>query len=496
MDKKFLPEYFYNRITYFGAALAALVLLIEGILFGMDLFSGNANVYLSLFIYIILPPFLAAGVLLVAVGALRRRRRIRLNLPEHREDRLVIDLSIPRHRNTAFVIFVVSVILLVLTAVGAYKAFHYTESVNFCGLLCHKVMKPEYTTYSGSSHARVKCVECHIGGGAGWYVRSKVSGLRQVIKTVQGTYPRPVPVPIHDLRPAKETCEECHWPGKLFGDVEQERVYFSGEDTTPSRWTVRMLMHVSGRGQENNGIHAHMYVNNKVSYVADDEKRQKISWVKAVDKKGVETIYTVKDSPYNKSLPPQDKVRPMDCMDCHSRPAHKFESPVRLINRAMLDGRINAGIPLIKAKAVDALAKKYVSEKAAVDAIRAGLLKYYAEKQAVYYAGHQQELRAAIEQVVLIYRHDFFPEMKARWDEYPDNIGHWISPGCFRCHDGEHRSSDGRVISRNCDTCHTIIAHGAPDNMQKNIDGLPFQHPFVDDDSWKTTNCSDCHSGT
>jgi hypothetical protein len=167
-----------------------------------------------------------------------------------------------------------------------------------------------------------------------------------------------------------------------------------------------------------------------------------------------------------------------------------------LVNRAMIDGRINADIPMIKPKAVEALAKKYPTEEKAVGEIRASLLKYYQEQQKEYYSAHQKEVRAGIEQIVLIFKHDFFPEMKARWDEYPDNIGHMITPGCFRCHDGEHRSSSGKAISRGCESCHTIIGQGPSDAMEKNIDGLPFRHPFNDDESWKEMNCSDCHSGS
>lgn len=494
--RRFLSDHFYNTMSGVGLLLVIVVAIGEAVLFGIDFFSGSSNLYLGLFTYVVLPPFLIAGLILIPVGYFRKRRRTRLRIDSPQHAALIIDLSKPQCRNLTAIGAVVLLLFVIMTAIGSYKAFHYTESVSFCGVLCHNVMKPEFVTYAGSPHARVKCVECHIGAGAGWYVHSKLSGMRQVFKTIQGSYPRPVPVPVHNLRPAKETCEECHWPGKLFGNVELERNYFASEAGEAPRWTVRMLMHVSARGQKDNGIHAHMYINNKVYYVPSDDKRQTITWVKTVSKSGEETIFTSKDSPYRTVPPPPEKIRSMDCIDCHSRPSHHFEAPVPLVDRAMLDGRINADIPQIKTRAVDALAKKYATEQEAVESIRASLLKYYQEKQAEYFAAHTKEIQDSIEQVVLIFKHDFFPEMKARWDEYPDNIGHLISQGCFRCHDGEHETSAGRKITRECDTCHTIIGQGPSDKMDKNIDGMPFRHPFNDDESWKEMNCTACHSGS
>ena len=89
-----------------------------------------------------------------------------------------------------------------LSSLGSYRVFEETESPQFCGALCHTVMKPEYTAYKISPHSRVRCTECHIGPGASWFVRAKLSGLYQVYATVTDVYPRPIPVPVQNLRPA------------------------------------------------------------------------------------------------------------------------------------------------------------------------------------------------------------------------------------------------------------------------------------------------------
>jgi len=210
---------------------------------------------------------------------------------------------------------------------------------------------------------------------------------------------------------------------------------------------------------------------------------------------GKVTIFRTDDSPYKTIDPPSDKIRKMDCIDCHNRATHRFEAPDVLMNRALAKGDISPTIPLIKSKGVDVLGGSYASSSEAVQKIRLKLTDYYTQKQAVYYTGHQALVEQAILNIILLYEQNFFPEMKSRWDVYPDNIGHMISQGCFRCHDNEHKAKTGEVISRKCTLCHTITEQGSGATMQKSIDGLEFQHPWDGDDSWKTQNCTDCHTG-
>jgi hypothetical protein len=185
----------------------------------------------------------------------------------------------------------------------------------------------------------------------------------------------------------------------------------------------------------------------------------------------------------------------MDCIDCHNRATHQFDAPDVLMNRAMARGDISPAIPMIKGKGVDVLGKVYNSSSEAVSQIHSSLIDYYSRKQAAYYALHQAQIEAAIRTITLLYQQNFFPEMKSRWDVYPDNIGHMISQGCFRCHDNEHKAATGAIISRKCTLCHVIMEQGTGTEIQKNTDGLEFQHPWDKDESWKTQNCTDCHTG-
>lgn len=484
---------FYNWISYAGAWLTFFIFLVEAFLFGIDFYAHSGNLYLGLLTYVALPPFLILGLLMIPAGALIKRQRVRAGKTTLAPAAFRIDMALPHHRNSVLVFLTVVAVFLVMSLIGAYKGFHYTESVEFCGVLCHQVMKPEHTAYLHGPHARVKCVECHIGAGADWYVRSKLSGARQVLRTISKTYDKPIKTPVHNLRPAPETCEQCHWPDKFFGTRDFRRTYHLTEGDNDPRWHMRMLLNIGGGDQET-GVHTRMNFEHNIYYAAEDERRQQITWVKAIRRDGKEIVYTSPDSKFKETPPPPSAIRKMDCMDCHNRPAHQFRAPYRLVNDLLTRGEIDSSIPEIKQKAMDVLAKKYATTDEAMRQIPAALAGYYSEKHGTFYQENREKIASAADRLKEVFVLNFFPEMKARWDAFPDNIGHLVSPGCFRCHDGEHRSAEGKIITRDCNTCHSIVEQGPPTQLERSIDGVPFKHPN-DDDNWKEMNCSDCHTG-
>jgi nitrate/TMAO reductase-like tetraheme cytochrome c subunit len=500
MDKKLkqakqrFPDHFYNSITYSGVMLSVFIIACELFLFAIDFTTPKPSVYLGIITYMLLPPFLILGLILIPIGAYFKRQRILHGSGERKPKPIIIDLSLSTHQNMVVIFMVGTMVLLIMTAIGSYKAYNYTESTQFCGVTCHQVMKPEYTTHNGSPHERVKCVECHVGSGANWYLHYKVAGTRMVVKSLDGSYARPVPAPVETLRPAKETCEECHWPGKAFSAIQLNKVYFADDPTKTAPWKINLLMHIGG-GSGSAGIHAHMYFGNDIYYVPEDAKRQKITWIETINKVGKVTIYMTDDSPYKKIDPPAQKIRRMDCIDCHNRATHRFEAPDVLMNQALARGDISPSIPMIKSKGVEVLGAQYGSSSEAAQKIRSSIIEFYTKKQPEYYAAHQADVEKAAGNIILLYQQNFFPEMKSRWDVYPDNIGHMISQGCFRCHDEQHKTKTGEVISRDCKLCHTITEQGRGAAVQKSTDGLDFQHPWDGDESWKTTNCTDCHTG-
>jgi len=492
-------------------SLTGLVIVIGGLfsfllLFMLDTMAHFSNPYVGILTYFVAPAFLFFGLFLTAIGALRERKK--LGEAAGLLPKMVVDLSRPRDRKVMTIFIAASLIFLLLTAVGSYHSYHFTESTQFCGQTCHTVMQPELVTYEHGPHARVTCVQCHIGPGAEWFVKAKISGTYQVYATAFDKYPRPIPTPIKNLRPAQETCEQCHWPKKFVGNLDRIYNYFLADETN-TLFTVRLTMKVGGGDPTHGpvgGIHWHMNVGNQAQYIAAkrekgawvaDETRQSIPWVRLIDSQGVVTEFR---KPGFTNDPNSFAIRTMDCMDCHNRPAHMYKSPSKAVNLAMSLGRNNPtqpwvldpALPWIKSNAVYALTQTYSNQTDALQGIATALAQAYPAER---YPSHQQKtVREAIEAVQKIYKDNFFPEMKASWDEYPDNIGHLIWSGCFRCHDGNHTTADGKhsIKASDCNTCHTILAQGNGDELNLlTPGGQKFKHPGDEVDG----ACNDCHTG-
>jgi nitrate/TMAO reductase-like tetraheme cytochrome c subunit len=456
------------------------------LLFFLDTIAFASNPYVGILTFLVAPGFFFAGLLVFLFGAWRWRRK-RTKAGVLGALRINIDFSRAHDRRMLGYFVAGSACFLLLTAMGSYNTYHFTESVEFCGEACHTVMKPELTTYLHSPHARVACAECHIGKGASWYVRSKLSGTYQVYATVMDKYPTPIPTPVKNLRPAQETCEQCHWPKKFVGNLDRTLNYYLPDESN-SLYSVRLLLNVGGADPTHGpvgGIHWHMNVANKIEYIAADEGRKKIPWVRMTDPQGVVTEYRTKEFTNDVSgMTP----RRMDCMDCHNRPAHKFQSPESAVNLAMSLGNIDVTLPYIKTNAVGVLSRNYTNQTQALQAIATTLSEKFP---------NDPRIRGAIAAVQQIYTNNFFPEMKADWRDYPDNIGHKDFPGCFRCHDGKHISSTGRemIKSNDCNACHRILAQGSGEQLkQLNAEGQKFAHPIDEYDP--SFQCTDCHEPT
>lgn len=494
-----LPPLVHNRLSYGGAALALLALAAIVFLFIVNTLAGGAAPYAGLVIFLLLPAVLLFGLLLIPLGMLLERRRFRRTGAYSIPRFPVIDLNDPRQRAAAAIFAVGSVVLLFLSVFGSFQAYEATESVAFCGSTCH-VMEPERVAHQRSPHARVRCVECHVGPGAEWYLKSKVSGLNQVYGVLTDTYPRPIPVPVHDLRPARETCEHCHWPGQ-HADVQRlkRRVAFLPDEQN-TRWEIHLLVDVGGAdGPGGKGIHWHLNPDNRVEYIAADEARQTIPWVRVTDARtGAVTEYQSTDAPLSAEQIAAGPVRMMDCLDCHNRPSHQFAPPDAAVDQALLSGAVPRTLPAVARVGTELLAADYDSVDAARSAIDQGLRAFYAEHHPQLVEPPAAELGAASNALQDAYEANNFPAMKANWAAYPDNAGHFRFPGCLRCHDGLHENAAGESISSECTTCHTITAQGPADALTRSDDpaGLEFQHPPIADleDAWEDTPCTDCHS--
>jgi nitrate/TMAO reductase-like tetraheme cytochrome c subunit len=472
-----------NWLSLAGLIVAVGSLFSFLLLFILDWAAHIANPYIGILTYLVAPGFLILGLILTAAGALLHRHRLRTRGPL---PAFQIDLSRPRDRRVLGMFIGGSVGFLFISAVGSYKTYQFTESVQFCGQACHTVMKPELTTYLHGPHARVGCVECHIGPGATWFVRSKLSGTYQVYATLFDTFPRPIPTPINNLRPAQETCNQCHWPRKFVGNLDRTYNYFLG-DKTNTPFSVRLLLRVGGGDPTHGpvgGIHWHMSVSNRVEYIATDQARQKIPWVRLTDPAGVVTVF--RESRFTNDIS-QYEIRKMDCMDCHNRPAHRYASPSDAVDLAIALGHVDRTLPYIKTNAVFALSQRYKTTSEAREGIATFLATKYPD---------DPRIRRAIPFVQQIYEDNYFPEMNASWSIYPDNIGHRNWPGCFRCHDGNHKSEDGKrtIKANDCNACHIILAQGQGAELLKlSAEGQQFKHP--EDLYDPSFQCTDCHTG-
>jgi nitrate/TMAO reductase-like tetraheme cytochrome c subunit len=493
-----LPRTYYNKISYLGTIIATIAWLTLIIfIFQIYVFRIN-NVYFDLYTFIVTPVFLVIGHILIPLGMFRKRRKIKKGIVENDSKLLVINLRDSKTRNAVIIFSVVSIFFVITTIIGSYRAFHYTESVEFCGKLCHKVMNPEYTAYQNSPHAKVKCAECHVGEGADFYVKSKMSGLRQVYKYALGTYIRPIATPIENLRPARETCEKCHWPQKFYTNALRKEKYYLA-DSANTEWNITLNMKIGANHQAmglTEGIHWHINPDINIEYKSSP-KRDVIYWIKKTDKKtGVETIFKDNEIDMKNVDLKKSEARSMDCMDCHNRPSHEYRSPSKYVNELMAANNKISTIPWFKSAAMEALKINYGTSDSASMEIKNKIINFYKESYPDFYKKYNSQIITAISEVKRVFALNTFPEMKVNYSVYPRHIGHLESNGCFRCHNDKFKSPSGKVISKDCNLCHTIVAQGKTGDIKyTGINAtLEFSHPVDIGDAWKESNCMDCHS--
>ncbi len=403
--------------------------------------------------YLVLPAFLVIGLVLIPLGLARaRRRRAREAATGRAEAPLpVLDFNRPRTRAIALAVIVLTSVNVLLLSVAGYKGLEVMDSTKFCGS-CHSVMDPEATAHARSPHARVRCVECHIGSGASWFAKSKLSGSWQLVSVTFNLYPRPIPTPVHNLRPARGTCEQCHWPSKFVGDrLHVITRHADDAESTPTKSVV--LMHVGGsQGVGAKGIHWHVGPGVHLRYLTD-EKREHVSRIELVEPGGKTRVFEGKEPPA-----PGHSWREMDCVDCHNRPSHIFRTPEEEVDEAIELGRIDRKLPFVRREAVKALKVTYPSAVAARTGIATQLAAFYAKEDPAHSVERQPLLAAAATQLGDIWAANVWPKMNITWGTYPSFLGHDAAPGCFRCHDGEHATKTGEVISNDCNLCHNLLA--------------------------------------
>lgn len=448
------PLFFYgsNRLSLIGAALATASALILIGFWVVDVLghSGSKNPYLGIVFDLILPGLFIFGLLLIPVGMWWRHRRLR-SAGQVPDVYPVLNLGDPRFRHALDFVVIATFINFVIVGTATYRGVAYMDTISFCGQACH-TMEPEWNAYQVSSHSSVACTQCHIASGLPGYVHAKLNGTKQLLLEASNKYPRPI-MNDEKVPAASATCLNCHNADKYIGDkLLVEPAY--GDDEKNSLTRTVLVMHVGGRDQFGSlsGIHgAHM---GRIEYIATDTGHQTIPWVATINADGSSTEYLSSDA---KGIPTGMK-RQMDCIDCHNRAAHSFDSPEVAVNKAMSKGMPSASLPFVHKQGLALIKASYGSEEEATSKITSGLEDFYRTQYPQVWNQQRSQIDQAAKTLAVIYSRNVFPFMKVTWGSHPNNIGHNTYPGCFRCHDGNHNSKAGKTINNDCAVCHTLVA--------------------------------------
>ena len=371
-----------------------------------------------------------------------------------------IDLSNPGHRWRLFAAFIGMILVGLLVVVGGVQGYMFSESSEFCGTVCHS-MYPQFARYQASSHAKVECAQCHVGPGLQSFVRSKVDGTRQLIFTITDQYSRPIKSPVHNLRPARDTCETCHSPTTFKDNITKIIKHYDNDAANTLEQTT-FILKLGGQKTStgvSKGIHWH--ISSDVEYIALDDQRQTIGWVGIKQADGSLKEFFASDligmgqKAFVEKARQNGEIRRLDCIDCHNRAAHYIPYPEQEVDNAITDGLISAKLPFIRKQAVALLNSKFATVDEANTAI---------DNLGVEYKTTASNSVESVDQMVKtlkdLYSTTNFPDMNLDFRTNPNNLRHTPTLGCFRCHDGKHLTSvdnqTPEAISVKCNLCHTV----------------------------------------
>lgn len=368
-------------------------------------------------------------------------------------------------------------IVVVGAVVVVAAAFHFdefTEGHWFCGKLCH-ANRPQGITLEVSSHANVECGTCHIGPGLWPKVEAKILSISELVSTIANSYDRPIELPVERMKPADIVCEQCHWAEKEYPERVHMTSRFASDEENSVTQTV-LSVYVDEVNQVG-AAGAHWHVENTVWYASTDELHEEIPWVAVESEDGILVEYVDEGSGLSADELQGLHREEMDCLDCHNRAAHQFRNPELVLDEALADGRIDSELPFVKREAMVLLSGSYPSQKEGI-ARMADLTDFYRSEYPSVHESMSEEIGRAVETLEEIYHTTVFPEMNLTWDVYADNLGHSDSPGCFRCHDGEHVAADVGPIPRDCTACHSLPSSPtAQETAPASTPGAPAEQP-------------------
>jgi hypothetical protein len=416
------------------------------------------NAYAGLVTYLSLPLLFVVGLVLIPLGW----RKLRRDSGIHTRELLVARFGEADTRRGFFGsrvflgVGALTLLNVVFLGMASARMLAFMDTPHFCGTACHSVMSPEWTTYQESPHARVHCVECHVGEGVGALIDSKISGMRQIVSVTFDLLERPIPTPVHDLRPSRETCEHCHWPDKFYGRrLKTLSRYAKDEASTPAHTTLALKID-AGTGGIRAGIHWHIAEENEIRYISVDDEREEMIWVEVRQPDGTYKRYT------NRRLRGEGEEaepRVLDCVDCHNRATHIYEDPGDAVDGRLALGLVDRSLPYVKRAMLAALTAGYNDEAQAVEGIEDEIRGYYRRAHPQVARSRSEAIDEMVTVARAVYRRNIHHQMNIDWNTYPTHIGHRGGGGCFRCHNPDMVANDGEAVSSDCTLCHSILAY-------------------------------------
>lgn len=417
------------------------------------------NAYIGLITYLLFPALFIIGLVLIPIGWYKYRKMRGLSTKQLLAEKFSRDDVQARSFGSRIflTILVFTLINVAFITAAGMRMLHFMDQAHFCGTACHTVMNPEWVTYQQSPHARVKCVECHVGEGVGALIDSKINGTRQMILAAFHAYNTPIPTPVHQLRPARETCEKCHWPEKFYGRKIRTHVQYQPDSLSSPLYNTLILKIDTGSKDEKAGIHWHIGAQNTVRFTSVDDEQEQMITVEVLQQDSSWKSYS------NKRLANRQvafkKTRTMDCVDCHNRATHIYQDAEKAVDELIRSGKIDRSLPYIKQQALAALTGNYPSQEAAMQGIEQHLNSFYVRQNPALAQQQQPQWATAIAELQNNYNRNIHHQMKIEWGSYPSHLNHANGGGCFRCHSQDMQAEDGSFIHNECTLCHSFLAY-------------------------------------
>ena len=422
------------------------------------------NQYVGLVTYLLFPLLFIIGLIFIPIGWKQYKEQTGKSTQELLQRQFPdeeLESGLTGSRLFLFILVFTGINVLFLAGISM-RTLSFMDKSEFCGNACHSVMNPEWTTYQESPHARVPCVECHVGEGVGALIDSKLNGLYQMVSATFNLYEQPIPTPVHQLRPAQETCEHCHWPEKFYGSNLESYVTYKMDSLSTPQYTTLNLKVDGGPARGYGGIHWHIAEENQVRYTSVDDERRTMIWVEVLQPDGSYKRYensNLNMEHYEEATVENSRI--MDCVDCHNRATHIYENPADAIDERMRKGLLPKSLPYIKREAYGAITNNYNTVEAAMQGIENSMYGFYRRAYPDQFGGMIAEIDSAVKVLQDIWSRNVHPEMNITWGVYPSHRGHPNEQiGCYRCHNKFLIANNdlNDTISDDCTLCHSILA--------------------------------------